>query len=64
MNINDILKAVLYPIHKLDTETSEFVAEKAAVGTQAALAEVPILADLLRGQEVTLTIKLQFTPKA
>jgi hypothetical protein len=63
MNISDILKVVLYPLKKLDAETSELVAEKAAVGAQAALAEAPILNALLKGEEVELTVKLQLKAK-
>jgi len=59
MNIKDILKVIAYPLIKLDEGTSELVAEKAAVGAQAALGEVPLLAALLKGEEVTLTVKLQ-----
>jgi hypothetical protein len=46
-----------------DKKLTEEIQAKVTIGTEAALAEVPILADLLRGQEVTLTLKLQFTPK-
>jgi hypothetical protein len=35
----------------------------ATVGTDAALAEVPLLADLLKGQQVELVITLQLKSK-
>jgi hypothetical protein len=44
---------------KLDQEVTEQIQAKVTVGTDAALAEVPILAQLLKGEEVTLSVKIQ-----
>lgn len=44
---------------KLDAKLKEQIQAHVTVGTEAALAEVPILDALLKGKEVTLSIKIQ-----
>jgi len=58
----EFLKGLLWPLRKLNEETSELVAEKAAIGAHAALGEVPLLASLLKGEEVTIEIKVKLKP--
>ena len=43
----------------LDSKAKQDIQAAVTVGTDAALAEVPILAQLLKGEEVTLEIKIQ-----
>lgn len=59
MDIKKILSKIIWPLKKLDEETSELVAEKSAVAVHAALSEVPIVQSLLNGEEVTLEVKLK-----
>lgn len=57
--MNDFLKKLLWPARKLDDATSALIAEKAAVGAQGALGEVPMLDSLLKGEEITVEIKVR-----
>lgn len=62
--MNNFLKGLLWPFRKLSDEVSEEVAEKAAIGAHAALGEVPMLASLLKGEEITVEIKVRLKPSA
>ena len=44
---------------KLDAKLTQDIQAKVTVGVDAALAEVPLLAQLLKGEEVTVSIKIQ-----
>lgn len=44
---------------KLDAKLTQDIQAKVTVGVDAALAEVPLLAQLLKGGEVTVSIKIQ-----
>lgn len=50
-------------VNKLTGDVTSRVGAIAVVGTDAVLGEVPMLADLLKGQPVELVITLQLKPK-
>jgi len=52
-------KGAAWPFRKIDEEVGEALAEKAMLATRAALAEAPILDDLLDGKPVDITITVQ-----
>lgn len=56
MDIKKILKVASWPFKKVDEKLGEEIAEKAALATRAALAEAPLLDDLLDGKPVTLHV--------
>ena len=60
-----ILQRVLWPFRKLSQEVRDEVAEKAALAARVALAEAPLLDDLLDGKEVVveLRVTLKRAPK-
>lgn len=57
------MNALAYPFRRIDQESKEFVEEKTAAAVGAALAEIdrvlPVVGDLLSGEEVTIEIKLK-----
>lgn len=57
--MTNFLSALKWPFRKLDEEASRQIGEKAAIGARAALGEAPILDALLKGEEVTLQVKIQ-----
>jgi hypothetical protein len=58
----NIFNKLLWPLRKVNEEASEIVAEKTVVAVSAALGEVPMLASLLKGEEVTIEIKVKLKP--
>ncbi len=66
MGLVDAL-ARLNPISALNREVQSQVADKTAAGVRAALAEVdktmPILGDLLTGEEIVVEIRVRLKPK-
>ncbi len=68
MKIGAILKLATWPFKKISREVGEEIAEKAQLAARAALAEAPLLDDLLDGKEVTLeavvSVILRLKPSA
>ena len=66
MGLVDAL-ARLNPISALNREVQSQVADKTAAGVRAALSEVdktmPILGDLLTGEEIVVEIRVRLKPK-
>lgn len=61
-----MIKAILDKlnfVNRLDLKLSEEIATKAAIGARAALAEVPLLDDLLDGKPVELVMTIQLKRK-
>jgi predicted RNase H-related nuclease YkuK (DUF458 family) len=60
MNIGGFLKKIgkgaAWPFNKIDEKIGEELAEKAMLATRAALAEAPILDDLVDGKEIEIVI--------
>lgn len=54
-----IWNKLLAPLKRIDSEIAEGIAEKAAVGARAALAEAPLLDDLLDGKEVVVEMRIR-----
>jgi hypothetical protein len=50
-------KGAAWPFKKIDEEVGEALAEKAMLATRAALAEAPILDDLLDGNTITVQMR-------